>query len=113
MQRIAPPQVVSREDISYGGEAGFNQAIELCSDTLKNVKFIQEKRLVSKFLEEVQQPSEIPTCSLLTLLVVSLSSTCTLLCLCPIANPINCQLGNHEEPQVEHPSRKPPLRGRN
>jgi len=40
-------------DISYGGEVGFNQAIELASDTLKNVKFIQEKKLVSKFLEEV------------------------------------------------------------
>lgn len=40
-------------DISYGGEVGFNQAIELASDTLKNVKFIQEKKLVTKFLEEV------------------------------------------------------------
>lgn len=42
-------------DISYGGEAGFNQAIELSSETLRNVKFIQEKRLITKFLDEVSQ----------------------------------------------------------
>merc|ERR1719321_350005 len=42
-------------DISYGGEMGFNQAIELASDTLKNVKLVQEKKLVSKFLDEVAQ----------------------------------------------------------
>jgi peptide chain release factor subunit 1 len=42
-------------DISYGGETGFNQAIQLASEVLKNVKFIQEKKLVSKFLDEVSQ----------------------------------------------------------
>jgi len=42
-------------DVSYGGEPGFNQAIELASETLKNVKFIQEKKLISKFLDEVAQ----------------------------------------------------------
>merc|ERR1719181_3315 len=42
-------------DISYGGENGFNQAIELASETLKNVKFIREKKLITKFLDEVSQ----------------------------------------------------------
>merc|ERR1711972_804330 len=42
-------------DIAYGGENGFNQAIELSSETLKNVKFLQEKKLVGKFLDEVAQ----------------------------------------------------------
>merc|ERR1719384_3018915 len=42
-------------DVSYGGENGFNQAIELSAETLKNVKFIQEKRLISSFLDEVAQ----------------------------------------------------------
>ena len=32
--------------MSYGGENGFNQAIELSADALSNVKFIQEKRLI-------------------------------------------------------------------
>jgi len=31
-------------DVSYGFENGFNQAIELASEQLKNVKFIQEKK---------------------------------------------------------------------
>mmetsp|Transcript_70805 Transcript_70805/g.169514 ORF Transcript_70805/g.169514 Transcript_70805/m.169514 type:complete len:442 (+) Transcript_70805:69-1394(+) len=48
-QIVIPPLL----DISYGGEAGFNQAIELSADTLKNVKFIQEKKLITKFLDEV------------------------------------------------------------
>merc|ERR1712039_1079870 len=42
-------------DVSYGGENGFNQAIEMSSETLKNVKFIQEKRLITSFLDEVAQ----------------------------------------------------------
>jgi len=42
-------------DVSYGGENGFNQAIELASESLKNVKFIQEKRLITAFLDEVAQ----------------------------------------------------------
>lgn len=33
-------------DISYGGENGFNQAIELSADCLANVKFVQEKKLI-------------------------------------------------------------------
>jgi peptide chain release factor subunit 1 len=48
---IIPPLL----DISYGGEMGFNQAIEQASDTLKNCKFIQEKKLISGFLDEVAQ----------------------------------------------------------
>lgn len=42
-------------DVSYGGENGFNQAIELSSDILSNVKFVQEKRLIGKFFEEISQ----------------------------------------------------------
>ncbi|WIA22719.1 hypothetical protein OEZ86_009680 [Tetradesmus obliquus] len=42
-------------DVSYGGENGFNQAIELSADMLSNVKFVQEKRLISKFFDEISQ----------------------------------------------------------
>jgi len=38
-----------------GGENGFNQAIELSSDTLANVKFVQEKKLISSFFDEISQ----------------------------------------------------------
>jgi peptide chain release factor subunit 1 len=44
-------------DVAYGGENGFSQAIELSSETLKNVKFIKEKKLISTFLDEVAQDS--------------------------------------------------------
>jgi peptide chain release factor subunit 1 len=42
-------------DVSYGGENGFNQAIELSAETLSNVKFVQEKRLLSNFFDEISQ----------------------------------------------------------
>eukprot|EP00931_Biecheleriopsis_adriatica_P064354 TRINITY_DN3914_c0_g2_i1.p1 TRINITY_DN3914_c0_g2~~TRINITY_DN3914_c0_g2_i1.p1 ORF type:complete len:440 (-),score=118.30 TRINITY_DN3914_c0_g2_i1:99-1418(-) len=54
-QRLAAIVIPPLLDVSYGGEAGFNQAIELASETLKNVKFIQEKKLITKFLDEVSQ----------------------------------------------------------
>lgn len=39
-------KIIKIVDVSYGGENGFNQAIELASDALANVKFIQEKKLI-------------------------------------------------------------------
>lgn len=41
-------KVIKVVDVSYGGENGFNQAIDLAAETLSNVKFIQEKRLINK-----------------------------------------------------------------
>ena len=45
--------VIKIVDVSYGGENGFNQAIQLAGEALTNVKFVQEKKLVSKFFEEI------------------------------------------------------------
>jgi len=42
-------------DVSYGGDNGFNQAIELSAEVLQNVKFVQEKKLISSFFEEISQ----------------------------------------------------------
>jgi peptide chain release factor subunit 1 len=47
--------VIKIVDTSYGFENGFNQAIELSKETLKDVKFIQEKELIGKFFEEIAQ----------------------------------------------------------
>ena len=44
-------------DVSYGGENGFNQAIELAAETLGSVKFIQEKKLIAKYFDEISQDS--------------------------------------------------------
>jgi len=48
-QRLAA-KVIRTVDVSYGGENGFNQAIELVQDDLSNVKFVQEKKLICKSL---------------------------------------------------------------
>jgi len=48
-------KVIKIVDVSYGGDNGFNQAIELSGEVLQNVKFIQEKKLISKYFEEIAQ----------------------------------------------------------
>jgi len=48
-------KVIKTVDVSYGGENGFNQAIELSAEILQNVKFIQEKRLIASYFEEISQ----------------------------------------------------------
>jgi len=48
-------KVIKVVDVSYGGENGFNQAIELSQETLGNVKFIQEKKLINKYFDEISQ----------------------------------------------------------
>lgn len=50
-------KVIKVVDVSYGGENGFNQAIELAGETLSNVKFIQEKKLINKYFDEISQDS--------------------------------------------------------
>ena len=44
-------------DISYGGENGFNQAIELASEFLKSLKYVQEKKLIEQFFQEIAKDS--------------------------------------------------------
>ncbi|CAH3139954.1 unnamed protein product [Pocillopora meandrina] len=48
-------KVLKLVDVSYGGENGFNQAIELASEVLANVKFIQEKKLIGIYFDEISQ----------------------------------------------------------
>ncbi|GFF22426.1 eukaryotic peptide chain release factor subunit 1 [Aspergillus udagawae] len=48
-------KVIKVVDVSYGGENGFNQAIELSSETLSNVKFVQEKKLIGQYFQEISQ----------------------------------------------------------
>jgi peptide chain release factor subunit 1 len=48
-------KVIKTVDVSYGGENGFNQAIDLCGEVLTNVKFIQEKKLISQYFEEISR----------------------------------------------------------
>jgi len=48
-------KVIKIVDVSYGGENGFNQAIELAAESLQNVKFIQEKKLIGRYFDEISQ----------------------------------------------------------
>jgi len=48
-------KVIKIVDVSYGGENGFNQAIELAADALSNVKFVQEKKLIQQYFDEISQ----------------------------------------------------------
>ncbi|KAF8162843.1 peptide chain release factor eRF1/aRF1 [Crassisporium funariophilum] len=48
-------KIIKVVDVSYGGENGFNQAIELAAESLANVKFVQEKRLIQKYFDEISQ----------------------------------------------------------
>uniref|UniRef100_A0AC35G164 Eukaryotic peptide chain release factor subunit 1 n=1 Tax=Panagrolaimus sp. PS1159 TaxID=55785 RepID=A0AC35G164_9BILA len=50
-------KIIKTVDVSYGGENGFNQAIELSVDALQNVKFVQEKKLIGVFFDEISQDS--------------------------------------------------------
>jgi peptide chain release factor subunit 1 len=51
-QRLKP-KVLKIVDVSYGGENGFNQAVELAQECLSNVKFVQEKKILSGFYEHI------------------------------------------------------------
>jgi peptide chain release factor subunit 1 len=55
-QRIVS-KIVKIVDVAYGGENVFNQAIELSTDTLSNVRLVRERQLVCKFFDEVAQDS--------------------------------------------------------
>ncbi|KAJ2610582.1 translation termination factor eRF1 [Coemansia sp. RSA 1365] len=48
-------KVVKTIDVSYGGENGFDQAINLSQEYLNNVKFIQEKKLLTKYFDAIAQ----------------------------------------------------------
>lgn len=45
--------VIKTVDTNYSGKNGLNQAIELCEDVLKDVRFSKEKKILQKFFEEL------------------------------------------------------------
>jgi len=47
--------VINVVDVSYGGENGFNQAIELSKELLSNVKYVKEKKLLSNYFTEIAE----------------------------------------------------------
>jgi len=49
--------VIKMVDVSYGGENGFSQAIELSADALTNVKFVREMKLLATYFAEISMDS--------------------------------------------------------
>ncbi len=47
--------VVAIVDVAYGGENGFSQAIDLASESLLNVRYVAERKLLSKLFEEIDK----------------------------------------------------------
>lgn len=41
--------------VSYGGENGLNQAIDLTADSLANVRLVQEKQLIQRYFDEISR----------------------------------------------------------
>lgn len=50
-------KIIQIIDIAYGGETGFNQAIEICSSKLENLKFVKEKKILNNYFEEISRNS--------------------------------------------------------
>ncbi|CAI9270551.1 unnamed protein product [Lactuca saligna] len=48
-------KILNVVDVYYGGENSFNQDIKLSFEILANVKFLQEKHLIGKYFEEINQ----------------------------------------------------------
>lgn len=45
--------LVATFDVSYGGENGLNQAITQSADALANVRFVEERKMISSFFEAI------------------------------------------------------------
>jgi len=45
------PVVINVYDVNYGGENGLQQAITMSADALCNVRFVEERRMISDFFE--------------------------------------------------------------
>lgn len=49
------PKVLAILDIAYGGDIGFNQAIELSKDVLKDVRYMEERKLLFEYFNNINR----------------------------------------------------------
>jgi len=45
--------VLAQIDVSYGQDNGLNQAITLASEAMGSVRYVQEKKVVGKFFDQI------------------------------------------------------------
>lgn len=53
------PIVMKLVDVAYGGENGFNQAVELSADVMGNVRFVLEKKLINQYFDEIAKDTNL------------------------------------------------------
>lgn len=53
------PIVMKLVDVAYGGENGFNQAVELAGDVMGNVRFVLEKKLINQYFDEIAKDTNL------------------------------------------------------
>lgn len=46
-------KIIATYDVSYGGENGLNQAVTQSADALQNVRYVEERKLIGKFFEDI------------------------------------------------------------
>ncbi|CAM4799826.1 unnamed protein product [Rotaria magnacalcarata] len=49
--------ILQRVTVYHDGDIGFNQAIELASESIGNIKFVQQKKILLQFFNEVSKDS--------------------------------------------------------
>lgn len=47
--------IINTIDIAYGGDAGFNQAVELSKELLGNVRYIEERKVLTDFFTNISR----------------------------------------------------------
>ena len=48
-------KIISRVDISYGGDNGFNQAISASAELMSDLRLVEEKLVITKLFDEINQ----------------------------------------------------------
>lgn len=48
-------KIIKIVDIQYGGESGFNEAINLAQDSMGDLKLLKEKKIITEFMEAINK----------------------------------------------------------
>lgn len=54
-------KIIKQVDIAYGGEAGLNEAIGLCSDVFANMELMQERKVLGNYFDLIAKDSPLIT----------------------------------------------------
>jgi len=52
-------KVIRQVDVAYGGEAGLNEALNLCSDLFSQLDLMQERQVLQAYFELIAKDSQL------------------------------------------------------